>query len=70
MQGCGNPICVVLDRKVFRFPSLCAYTRCSTTPTSIIPRHIFDENRKEQMNFIQKGDCYDISEILVVSPPS
>ena len=24
-------------------------------------RHIAKENRKEQMNFIQKGDCYDIS---------
>ena len=74
VQGCGNPICVVLDRKVFRFPSLCAYARSSTantstTNTSTIPRYICDENRKEQMNFIQKGDCYDISETLVMFTP-
>ena len=24
--------------------------------------HICNENRKDQMNYIQKGDCYDISE--------
>merc|ERR1711974_78836 len=50
-KGCGNPLCVVLDRKVYRFPSLCTYSS-----------HICNENRKDQMNFIQKGDCYDISE--------
>ena len=34
-----------------RFRSICQYLS-----------FICDANRKEQMNFLQKGDCYDISE--------
>ena len=49
-QGCGNPVCVVIDTKPMRFRSICQYLRV-----------ICDANRKEQMNFLQKGDCYDIS---------
>jgi len=49
IQGCGNPICVVIDRKVRRFKSVCKYSK-----------FVCDESRKNQMNFIQKGDCYDI----------
>ena len=31
--------------------------------------HICTENRKDQMNYIQKGDCYDISENWELSQP-
>merc|ERR1719233_257912 len=47
--GCGNPICVVIDRKPMRFRSICEYSKWAC-----------DNSRKNQMNFIQKGDCYDI----------
>eukprot|EP00091_Calanus_sinicus_P000567 TRINITY_DN1049_c0_g1_i5.p1 TRINITY_DN1049_c0_g1~~TRINITY_DN1049_c0_g1_i5.p1 ORF type:complete len:322 (-),score=49.90 TRINITY_DN1049_c0_g1_i5:820-1785(-) len=48
-QGCGNPICVVIDRKSVRFASICKYTQ-----------FCIEQSRANQMNFIQKGDCYDI----------
>ena len=47
-QGCGNPVCVVIDQKPRRFKSLCSFIK-------------FVKPRGDQMNFIQKGDCYDIS---------
>ena len=47
--GCGNPICTVLDQKPVRFSSFCAYSK-----------EMCQKSRKNQMNFIQKGDCYDI----------
>ena len=50
LQGCGNPVCVVLDRKPRRFRSLCHFVS-----------YVAAQNRKNQVNFIQKGDCYDIS---------
>ena len=34
----------------------------TTTFILLLSSHICDENRKDQMNYIQKGDCYDISE--------
>merc|ERR1719430_2685613 len=48
-KGCGNPICVVIDRKPRRFKSICEYSKFAC-----------ENSRKNQMNFIQKGDCYDI----------
>merc|ERR1712142_1001685 len=48
-KGCGNPVCVVIDRKPIRFPSICHYTEFAC-----------ENSRKNQMNFLQKGDCYDI----------
>merc|ERR1712142_875672 len=48
-KGCGNPICVVIDRRVVRFPSICQYSKFAC-----------ENSRKNQVNFIQKGDCYDI----------
>merc|ERR1719233_1368343 len=48
-KGCGNPICVVIDGKPRRFKSLCEYSEFACK-----------NSRKNQMNFIQKGDCYDI----------
>ena len=34
-----------------RFRSICQFVKYAS-----------DQNRKNQVNFIQKGDCYDISE--------
>merc|ERR1719402_702145 len=48
-QGCGNPICVVLDQKPRRFPSLCQFRKW-----------LLETSRDCQINFIQKGDCYEI----------
>merc|ERR1719430_2060044 len=48
-KGCGNPICVVIDRKPRRFKSICEYSKFAC-----------ENSRKNQMNFIQKGDCYDL----------
>ena len=56
LQGCGNPVCVVLDRKPRRFRSLCHFVS-----------YVAAQNRKNQVNFIQKGDCYDISIIMQIS---
>ena len=53
LQGCGNPVCVVIDSKPRRFRSVCAYLK-----------FLCETNRKEQMNYMQKGDCYDISMFL------
>jgi len=47
--GCGNPICVVIDLKPRRFPSICQFIK-----------YLKEHGRTEQMNFMQKGDCYDI----------
>ncbi|XP_023334540.1 uncharacterized protein LOC111706022 [Eurytemora carolleeae] len=48
-QGCGNPVCVIIDSKPRRFKSLCEFKSFLQT-----------ENRLSQVNFVQKGDCYDI----------
>jgi len=48
-KGCGNPICVVLDQKPRRFPSLCQFRKW-----------LLDTSRDYQINYIQKGDCYEI----------
>merc|ERR1712055_658270 len=48
-KGCGNPICVVLDQKPRRFPSLCQFRKW-----------LLDTSRDCQINYIQKGDCYEI----------
>merc|ERR1719402_150058 len=48
-QGCGNPICVVLDQKPRRFPSLCQFRKW-----------LLETSRDCQINYIQKGDCYEI----------
>jgi len=48
-MGCGYPVCVVLDKRPMRFKSICA-----------LIGHLSIENRLKQMNYIQKGDCYDI----------
>jgi len=48
-KGCGNPVCVILDKKPMRFTSVCQLVRSLIT-----------NNRRNQVNFIQKGDCYDI----------
>ena len=48
-KGCGNPICTVIDRKARRFSSICSYIKFACV-----------NSRKNQFNFIQKGDCYDI----------
>ena len=48
-KGCGNPLCVIIDRKPMRFHSLCEFVN-----------YLVLNNRKQQVNFIQKGDCYDI----------
>jgi len=46
-MGCGNPICVLLDRRPVRFHSLCHFNREVAA-------------RGAQVNYIQKGECYDI----------
>merc|ERR1719402_1093920 len=48
-KGCGNPICVVLDQKPRRFPSLCQFRKW-----------LLDTSRDCRINYIQKGDCYEI----------
>ena len=53
-QGCGNPICVILDKKPVRFSSVCQFVN-----------FLCNNNRRQQVNFIQKGDCYDISKYPV-----
>ena len=50
IQGCGNPLCVIIDRKPMRFLSVCEFVN-----------YVSINQRKQQVNFIQKGDCYDIS---------
>merc|ERR1712179_525707 len=45
--GCGNPICVVIDRRPVRYHSLCHFNKEIGL-------------RGSQVNFIQKGNCYDI----------
>ena len=45
----------ILDLKITQDALPCIFT-------FLVFSHICNENRKEQMNFIQKGDCYDISE--------
>jgi len=47
VPGCGNPVCVVLDNKPQRFKSLCALNRKLS-------------ERSDQVNYVQKGDCYSI----------
>merc|ERR1719431_351806 len=50
-KGCGNPVCVVIDRKPRRFESLSSFNR-----------FMGEERPGDQINFVQKGDCYDIIE--------
>ena len=45
-------MCVVIDTKPRRFRSLCQFIL-----------FVSESNRKSQVNFLQKGDCYDISKI-------
>jgi len=48
-EGCGNPVCLALDKKPMRFSSLChAYA------------YLKMYNRLDSMHFVQKGDCMDI----------
>ena len=56
VKGCGNPICVILDKKPVRFTSICQFIN-----------YLCNNNRQKQVNFIQKGDCYDISKSPVIS---
>ena len=49
-QGCGNPVCVVIDSKPRRFQSVCKFIE-----------FIEGTDRDKMMHFLQKGDCYDIS---------
>merc|ERR1719244_249530 len=50
-KGCGNPVCVVVDKKPRRFRSLCAFNK-----------FLSEDRPGDQVNFVQKGDCYDIIE--------
>jgi len=47
--GCGNPVCVIIDKKPRRFQSVCDMAKFMKT-----------NSRCEQINFAQKGDCYQI----------
>merc|ERR1711915_292808 len=48
-KGCGNPVCVVVDKRPMRFQSMCD-----------MALYMQSNNRMSQMNYVQKGDCYSI----------
>ena len=50
-EGCGTPVCSLIDARPKRFESLCG-----------LARHVQEKSLKRQFFTVQKGDCADASE--------
>ena len=54
-EGCGTPVCVLIDSRPKRFQSLCSFAR-----------HLKNAELNRQFFQVQKGDCADASMCITV----